>query len=546
MVFVKFEWHVDWLAICKLVFTKVRQFYLKKSRLAGIDFEKNKFEMTNPLNEKDMNMKKYIFIGLIVAMVGGFVGVAAYKYFEGPQPVNITERQKVQFANLPEYPNPADGGVDFTVAAAKTVPGVVHIKVTVENSNNYNDFDPFRDFFGDRGFGNPFGQRGPQMGSGSGVIISADGYIVTNNHVVKGASKIEVILNDKRSYNGKVIGTDPNTDLALLKIDASNLPFIVYGNSDDVKIGEWVLAVGNPFNLTSTVTAGIVSAKGRNINIIGENGSRFPIESFIQTDAAVNPGNSGGALVSTRGELIGINTAIASQTGSYAGYSFAVPVNLVRKVMDDLLEYGKVQRAFLGVQIQEVNSEVAKENGLKSIKGVYLAGISEGGAAEAAGLKKGDVITSIAGVDVNTTAELTEQIGRHRPGDKIDVKVIRDNKDKTIAVILRGEDNLTELKKREAVNANSLLGANFSKLSDADKKSLKIESGVKVCGLKSGKLSSIGIREGFIITRLNNKSVNEPSDVDDAVNSSESNMLMVEGVYPQNPYSKYVYSFNIK
>lgn len=494
-----------------------------------------------------MNMKKNIFIGLLLASLGGFVGVAAYKFFETKDPVSITERQKVQFASLPLYPEPMDGGTDFTVAAAKTVPGVVHIKVTVNRTQEDNYFDPFREFFGDRHFGNPFGQRGPSMGSGSGVIISADGYIVTNNHVVKGADKIEVILNDKRSYSGKIIGTDPNTDLALLKIDAQNLPFIVYGNSDDVKIGEWVLAVGNPFNLTSTVTAGIVSAKGRNINIIGDNGvGRFPIESFIQTDAAVNPGNSGGALVSTKGELIGINTAIASQTGSYAGYSFAVPVNLVRKVMDDLLEFGKVQRAFLGVQIQEVNSELAKENGLKSIKGVYLAGVSEGGAAEAAGLKKGDVITTIAGVDVNTTAELTEQIGRHRPGDKIDVKVVRDSKDKLIAVVLRGEDNLTELKKKEVVNVNSLLGADFSKLSDSDKKSLKIESGVKVNGLKGGKLSSIGIREGFIITRLNNKSVNTPEDIDDVVNSSESNMLMVEGVYPQNPYSKYVYSFNIK
>ncbi len=495
-----------------------------------------------------MNMKKSIFIGLLIASLGGFIGVAAYKFFEDKQPTSITERQKVQFASLPVYPEPMEGGTDFTVAAAKTVPGVVHIKVTINQSQQDNYFDPFRDFFGDnRGFGNPFGQRGPSMGSGSGVIISADGYIVTNNHVVKGADNIEVILNDKRSFKGKVIGTDPNTDLALVKIDAQNLPFIVYGNSDDVKIGEWVLAVGNPFNLTSTVTAGIVSAKGRNINIIGDNGvTKFPIESFIQTDAAVNPGNSGGALVSTKGELIGINTAIASQTGSYAGYSFAVPVNLVRKVMDDLLEYGKVQRAFLGVQIQEVNAEVAKENGLKSIKGVLLASINDGGAADAAGLKKGDVVTSIAGVDVNTTSELTEQIARHRPGDKIDVKVVRDNKDKIIPVILRGEDNLTELKKKEVVNANALLGADFSKLSDADRKNLKIESGVKISALKSGKLSSIGIREGFIITKLNNKSVNSADDVEDVINSTESNMLMVEGVYPQNPYSKYVYSFNIK
>lgn len=250
--------------------------------------------------------------------------------------------------------------------------------------------------------------------------------------------------------------------------------------------------------------------------------------------------------MSTRGELIGINTAIASQTGSYAGYSFAVPVNLVRKVMDDLLEFGKVQRAFLGVQIQEVNSEVAKENGLKNTKGVLISTVTDGGAAEAAGLKKGDVVTSIAGVDVNSTSELTEQIGRHRPGDKIDVKVIRENKDKLIAVILRGEDNLTDLKKKEAVNANSLLGANFSKLSDSEKKSLKIESGIKISSLKPGKLSSIGIRDGFIITKLNNKTVNSAEDVDEVINSSESNMLMVEGVYAQNPFSKYVYSFNIK
>lgn len=494
-------------------------------------------------------MKKNIFIGLLIATIGGFVAVAAYKFFEDRNPVSITERQKVQFASLPVYPEPLDGGTDFTVAAARTVPGVVHIKVTINQTAQDNYFDPFREFFGDnRSFGNPFGPRGPQMGSGSGVIISADGYIVTNNHVVKGADKIEVILNDKRSYKGKIIGTDPNTDLALIKIDAQNLPFIVYGNSDEVKIGEWVLAVGNPFNLTSTVTAGIVSAKGRSINIIGDDGGvkNFPIESFIQTDAAVNPGNSGGALVSTKGELIGINTAIASQTGSYAGYSFAVPVNLVRKVMDDLLEFGKVQRAFLGVQIQEVNSEVAKENGLKSIKGVFLAGVSDGGAAEAAGLKKGDVVVSIAGVDVNSTSELTEQIGRHRPGDKIDVRVLRENKEKTIAVILRGEDNLTELKKKEAVNVNSLLGADFSKITDSEKKSLKIESGVKVSSIKPGKLSSVGVREGFIITRLNNKSVSSPSEVDEIVNSSESNMLMVEGVYAQNPYSKYVYSFNIK
>ncbi len=491
-------------------------------------------------------MKKNIFIGLLIASLGGFVGVAAYKFFEDKGPSTITEKQKVQFASLPTYAEP-DGGTDFTVAAAKTVPAVVHIKVTMSASPQANYIDPiFRDFFGDGGF--PFGQRGPSMGSGSGVIISADGYIVTNNHVVNGADKIEVVLNDKRSYKGKVIGTDPNTDLALVKIEADNLPFVVYGNSDNVKIGEWVLAVGNPLNLTSTVTAGIVSAKGRNINIIGEDGSRtpFPIESFIQTDAAVNRGNSGGALVNTRGELVGINTAIASQTGMYAGYSFAVPVNLVKKVMDDLLEYGKVQRAFLGVQIQEVNSDVAKEKGLKSTRGVLVARVNDGGAAELAGVQSGDVIISVAGVDVNSTSELMEQVGRHRPGDKIDIKVIRENKDKNLAVVLRGEDNTTDFKKKEPVNVNNLLGAEFQDLSSSEKKNLRIENGVKISSLKSGKMSSVGIRSGFIITRLNNKTVSSAEDVDNIVNSTESNMIMIEGVYPQNPNSKYVYSFNIK
>ena len=493
-----------------------------------------------------MNMKKNIFIGLLIASLGGFVGVAAYKLFEEKGPTTITEKQKVQFASLPAYAEP-EGGTDFTVAAAKTVPAVVHIKVTMSSSPQANYIDPiFRDFFGDGGF--PFGQRGPSMGSGSGVIISADGYIVTNNHVVNGADKIEVVLNDKRSYKGKIIGTDPNTDLALVKIEADNLPFVVYGNSDNVKIGEWVLAVGNPLNLTSTVTAGIVSAKGRNINIIGEDGSRtqFPIDSFIQTDAAVNRGNSGGALVNTRGELVGINTAIASQTGMYAGYSFAVPVNLVKKVMDDLLEYGKVQRAFLGVQIQEVNSDVAKEKGLKSTRGVLVARVNDGGAAELAGVQSGDVITSVAGVEVNSTSELMEQVGRHRPGDKIDIKVIRENKDKTLAVVLRGEDNTTDFKKKEPVNVNNLLGAEFQDLSSSEKKNLRIENGVKISSLKSGKMSSVGIRSGFIITRLNNKSVSSAEDVDNIVNSSENNMIMIEGVYPQNPNSKYVYSFNIK
>jgi len=493
-------------------------------------------------------MKTKVIYLLSAAFLGGLMALGAHNLFSENKSYRVEAQQKVQFASLPSFVSAADGNTNFTIAAAKTVPAVVHIKVTQEQQSDANYFDPFRDFFGEGYGGFNFGQRGPAVGSGSGVIISSDGYIVTNNHVVKGADKIEVVLNDRRSYKGKIIGVDPNTDLALIKIEATNLQFVTYGNSDDVKIGEWVLAVGNPFNLTSTVTAGIVSAKGRNINIIGENGSTsaFPIESFIQTDAAVNPGNSGGALVNTNGELIGINTAIASQTGTYAGYAFAVPVNLVKKVMDDLLEFGKVQRAFLGVQITEINSEVAKEKGLSSTSGIYVAKVNNESAAEAAGIKEGDVIISVADVAVNTTSELTEQVGRHRPGDKINIELIRGEKKKTIAVILRGADNTTAANKKEQINSEATLGADFGELSAAEKKNFKINTGIKIQSIKAGKFAASGIRQGFIITRLNNKSVDAVADVDHIINGSENNMLTVEGFYPQNPGSRYVYSFNIK
>jgi len=493
-------------------------------------------------------MKTKVIYLLSAAFLGGLVALGANNLFSENKSYSFEAQQKAQFASLPSFVSAADGNTNFTIAAAKTVPAVVHIKVTQEQQSDPNYFDPFRDFFGEGYGGFNFGQRGPAVGSGSGVIISSDGYIVTNNHVVKGADKIEVVLNDRRSYKGKIIGVDPNTDLALIKIEATNLQFVTYGNSDDVKIGEWVLAVGNPFNLTSTVTAGIVSAKGRNINIIGENGSTsaFPIESFIQTDAAVNPGNSGGALVNTNGELIGINTAIASQTGTYAGYAFAVPVNLVKKVMDDLLEFGKVQRAFLGVQITEINSEVAKEKGLSSTSGIYVAKVNNESAAEAAGIKEGDVIISVADVAVNTTSELTEQVGRHRPGDKINIELFRGEKKKTIAVILRGADNTTAANKKEQINSETALGADFAELSAAEKKNFKINNGIKIQSIKAGKFAASGIRQGFIITRLNSKSVDAVADVDNIINGSENNMLTVEGFYPQSPGSRYIYSFNIK
>lgn len=507
-----------------------------------------------------MNTKiKKIAIPLLIATAGAVLGAGIYKFAgqNSAQTFEEKQNQPVHYAGLRSNTHTADGATDFTIAAAMATPAVVHIKVTIaENpqANAQGNFDPFREFFGDRGFHDFFGNRGnrgPAIGSGSGVIISPDGYIATNNHVVKDADKIEVILNDKRSYKGKVIGTDPNTDLALIKINENDLPFVKYGNSDDVKVGEWVLAVGNPFNLTSTVTAGIVSAKGRNINIIGSdnedpNAKIFPIESFIQTDAAVNPGNSGGALVSTAGELIGINTAIASQTGSYAGYSFAVPVNLVKKVMDDLLKYGEVQRAFLGITMQDVTSELAKEKDIKNVKGVYVKSVAEGGAADKAGIQEGDVITSIDNTTVNSMPELQEIVGRHRPGDQVGIVLVRAGKEKSLTAELRNKDLTTSIIKKETFDANEVLGADLANLMPKEKSSLRIPSGVKISRLKpSSKLSTLGVREGFIITKINNKPVNNESDVTEAVNDNDG-FVTVEGIYPNTPNTTRVFSFGVK
>jgi len=371
-----------------------------------------------------MSTGKIFFSMLLASLIGGAVSIAGYKYFIADErSQSFLERQQVvlsKFSNAEgktkdlsdeqpqkkserNYEIPAE--LNFVDAAEKVTPAVVHIKTTYNGSaasygrNSLEDM--MKEFFGDRGGDDGFyGNRGQRMSSGSGVIITDDGYIATNNHVVEGASSIEVVLNDKRSYEGKIVGTDPTTDLALIKVSGEDLPFVPFGNSDAVKIGEWVLAIGNPFDLTSTVTAGIVSAKARNINIL-RNRDSYSIESFIQTDAAVNPGNSGGALVDLEGNLIGINTAIATNTGSYSGYSFAVPVTLVKKVMDDLLSYGEVQRALMGVTILDINAEVAEQMDIKEIKGVYINGVNPGSGADDAGILKGDIILSINGVEVN-------------------------------------------------------------------------------------------------------------------------------------------------
>lgn len=431
---------------------------------------------------------------------------------------------------------------DLTVAAENSVNAVVHIKVETKQrtiSGGDMDNDPFFNFFFGPNGGGSQRQLEPQKASGSGVIISTDGYIVTNNHVVSEADNIQVVLNDKRTFTATVIGTDPNTDIALLKIEAKDLPTLVFGNSDDLKLGEWVLAIGNPLNLTSTVTAGIVSAKARNINIIS---SKTPIESFIQTDAAINPGNSGGALVNTKGELIGINTAIASQTGSYAGYGFAVPVSIVSKVVADIKQYGAVQRALMGVQIRDIDDDFAKEKKIKVLDGVYVAEVNDLSAAKDAGIKEGDIITKINGVAVKSSAELQEQVGRHRPGDKIEVSFVREGKDKTVEVTLKNQQGDTKVVKNKGME---VLGASLEEVGDDLKQKLRISGGVQVVGLqKNSLLSEAGVQKGFVIIKINNKPIRKVTDLEGAVKANNSadeqdRALFITGIYPNGKVAYY-------
>ena len=434
--------------------------------------------------------------------------------------------------------------VDLTYAAEKSLPSVVHIlstknsKVqTVEVEN-----DPFSDFFSDPFgfFGNPQGNGGKQrrsvrtpkqQGSGSGVIISADGYIVTNNHVVADADELTVTLNDNKEYSARIIGTDKASDLALIKIDGKNLPAITIANSDDIKVGEWVLAVGNPFNLTNTVTAGIVSAKARSLY---QNG----VESFIQTDAAINPGNSGGALVNTRGELIGINAMLYSQTGSFSGYGFAIPTSIMNKVVADLKQYGTVQRALIGIQGQDVKNYVdaKKDKGedidLGTMEGIYVAKVTEESAAEEAGMKEGDVITAIDGKPVNKMAELQEVLAKKRPGDKVTVTYLRDKKKATKTVTLKNEKGNTQVVKKADLD---VLGGNFRAITNAQKEQLNIGYGLEVLKVNSGRLKTAGITKGSIIQRVNDNAVKTIDDLQNAVkeaSTSKDPVLYIQGVYP--------------
>jgi len=353
--------------------------------------------------------------------------------------------------------------------------------------------------------------------------------------VIDEADNIEVMLNDNRKFTAKVIGRDPNTDIALVKIDARELPFLSWGNSETLKLGEWVLAVGNPFNLTSTVTAGIVSAKSRSIGIIS---GQLPLESFIQTDAAVNPGNSGGALVNASGELVGINAAIASRTGSYSGYSFAVPASIARKVVDDLKQFGEVQRALLGVEIKNIDDNLAKEEHLGKIEGVYVGKATEDGAARQAGIKTGDIILAINGNQVNTVSQLQEQIAKYRPGDKIAITTKREGSVKIVSVVLRNTKGGTSIVKESF----SILGAEFGSISEKDKERLKIDEGIQVLNLTKGKLRDAGVKIGFIITDINKVSVSSVEDIKRALSQANNKKpVLVEGVYPGGEWTYYVF-----
>lgn len=448
--------------------------------------------------------------------------------------------------------------VDFTPAANSASPAVVHIKTKTNakrvDGNQQRQKNPFSDFFGDDDmFGDFFG--GPrvmpeQKASGSGVLITADGYIVTNNHVVNGADELMVTLTNKKSYKAKVIGTDPSSDLAVIKIDAEKLPYIVYGNSDEIKLGQWVLAIGYPLNLDVTITAGIISAKNRNININGRQSDR-PVETFLQTDAAVNQGNSGGALVNTTGELVGINSAIASPTGSYAGYSYAIPVNIVKKIVTDIVKFGKVQRAYLGIsypkddlpesEIKKIDDEFHFKT--NEIEGVLVTDVLEGGAAKAAGMKKGDIIIKLNGVAIKSSPELQEQIAKYKPTDKISVQFKRDGKEMSVNAVLRakvGDDaNLANSSK-----AAEKLGGKLETVDKATAEKNDIAGGVIVKELGNGILGKSRVEKGFVITQVNDKSINSVEDFYEALKKNTSNSVKLSGIYP-GYFGNYAFVLNL-
>lgn len=435
--------------------------------------------------------------------------------------------------------------LDFTVAAEQVMPGVVFIKSTQQGGDSGEEAtsgDPFREFFG------PRGQRGPTQSSGSGVLVNSDGYIVTNNHVVQDADVVEVTLYDNRTLKAEVIGTDPDTDLALIKVNQTGLPHLSFVDSDKARVGEWVLAVGNPYNLTSTVTAGIISAKGRNINILRRNNGEgsTAIESFIQTDAAINPGNSGGALVDLTGGLLGINTAIASPTGSYSGYGFAVPSNIVSKIVEDLIKFGTVQRGWLGVSVGSVDSQLAREKDLGVNEGAVIMGFADKSSAKDAGLREGDVVVRIDEAPIKTSTALIEYIGRHRPGDKVNMVVNRKGELLNIPVILKNRDGKTSAVVKEELDAVSTLGIELEDLDTKVLKRLELDHGVRVKEMSNGKISRYTeMKKGFIVTKINDQPVKSAKELTEALRKKKAgDLIILSGTYEDFP-REFNYAFRM-
>ena len=495
-------------------------------------------------------MKKNTYVLIAVCFVSALLGAgvasfafvrsieqtATVEYVKGSGDAVATAR--VHLAKL----EPSASYPDLTYAAETAVKAVVNIEAIMEVTVRQQQipYNPFFEFFGfpqpQQEPGNP--QKREHRSGGSGVIISHDGYIITNNHVIDGATKLRVKLNDGRVFDAKVVGKDPNTDIALIKVEADGLPTIQFGSSDALRLGEWVLAIGSPFDLQSTITAGIVSAKARQLDVIP---NEFRIESFIQTDAAVNPGNSGGALVNARGELVGINTVIKSSTGSYIGYSFAVPESIVRKVVNDLREYGVVQRALLGISYRYIDQDfidqLGKETGINEVGGVYVAGVVEGGAASDAGIRKGDVITEISGIKITAPTTLTEQIGKHSPNDKVSLVVKRGGKVKHFEVVLRNKAGKAELLAKNAVDVIEVLGGRFANIDERTAKKFDIKGGVQVVSIKNGGLlAKARVREGFIITHINDKVVTNVTELMGFTDKIHS----IDGVYSNGKSASYV------
>ena len=480
---------------------------------------------------------KYLLGALFMALLGASIALFAYtKIVVRPTLAVSKDSSKVEVRDAQAYLTSfqmQEGQIDFTYAAEQTVHGVVHVHTkTLMSSQSENPILEW--FYGDHN------SSKPQIanGYGSGVIISADGYIITNNHVVENAESVDITLNDKRTFTAKVVGRDPGSDIALLKIKAENLPYIKYGDSEALRLGEWVLAVGNPFNLTSTVTAGIVSAKGRSL---GLNEGNYRIESFIQTDAALNMGNSGGALVNTKGLLVGITSAIYSPNGAYSGNSFAIPVSIVKKVVNDLKEFGEVQRAIIGVNIQDIDADLAAKQKLSEVKGALVTRIIPGGSASDAGLKENDVIVKFDEQSVNTVAELQEQVGKHRPGDKATVTFLRNGKETTLPITLKNIAGNTKVVTVDMEDAGDVVfGAKLEPLSSEEMNSLNINYGVKVQDINNGKFKDIGMAKGYIILSINGKKVKSPDDIKQ-ISKNGTALKSIEGILPDGTEFNYTF-----